>query len=187
MRQALLKERRALTNNLIQDKSNVIFDKLIALPQYIEAQVIMCYAAMNDEVQTYEIIKHAMAMKKKVCIPYIGDQKGIMNAVLVEKIQDLVRGKFGILTVGGDDRRIVEPAQIDAIILPGVAFGRRGERLGMGAGFYDRFLPKTRKAALLGIAFSCQVSEKIPIMPYDYFVDYVITEDEIINCKTGKM
>ena len=188
MRKAYLKERRGLSSELIETKSACIFEKFVASPQYMNSKIMMCYAAMKDEVQTYSIIEHALTANKIVCIPYICDTAvGRMDAVVVSDLENLVKGEFGILTVRENNMQIVNPSQIDLIALPGVAFGRNGQRLGMGAGFYDRFLVRSSNAISVGLAFSCQLSKAIPFMPYDYFVDYVMTEDEIINCKTGKM
>lgn len=182
MRRAFLAKRRALPADFIREKSALIAARLMLLPQFAEAEVVMCYSAMRDEVQTYGIIKRALKEGKKVCIPYIRGA-GLMDAAQVKDMADLTEGTFGILTVRQDRLRAVDPADISAVVLPGVAFGRRGERLGMGAGFYDRFLPKARRAAFLAPAFSCQIGEGIPVMPYDCFADFIITEDEIIHCK----
>ncbi len=91
------------------------------------------------------------------------------------------RNRFGILE--SQHQPTVRAAQLDAIFIPLVGFDRLGNRLGMGAGFYDRSLAGLRypKPLLIGIAFSCQEVEQLPADPWDIPLDYIVTNREIVK------
>ena len=93
----------------------------------------------------------------------------------------LVRHRFGMLEPAAD-LPVVDPAEIDVVLVPGVAFDRRGGRLGFGGGYYDRFL-LTTSAQRVGIAFDECLAEEIPCGAHDQRMDWVATPSEMINCK----
>jgi 5-formyltetrahydrofolate cyclo-ligase len=83
---------------------------------------------------------------------------------------------------GGD---VVAPEDVELVIVPGVAFDRRGGRVGYGRGFYDRFLDRTRPGVpAIAIGFAIQVVDAVPSGGMDRRVDAVVTEDEVIRCRT---
>ena len=89
----------------------------------------------------------------------------------------LTQGVFGILEPDPAKTRLIEPANIDCILVPGVAFDNAGRRLGRGKGYYDRFLGgAARNAAKIGLAFSFQLIERVPAEAHDQRVDEVITD-----------
>jgi 5-formyltetrahydrofolate cyclo-ligase len=93
----------------------------------------------------------------------------------------LVRHRFGMLEPAAD-LPTVDPAEIDVVLVPGVAFDRQGGRLGFGGGYYDRFL-STTPALRIGIAFAQCLAEQLPCGEYDQRMDWVATQSEMINCK----
>jgi 5-formyltetrahydrofolate cyclo-ligase len=100
-----------------------------------------------------------------------------MDAVRVENINNLVYNKFGIKEPA-DTTKIIDKNYIDLCIVPGGAFDGQLNRIGYGKGFYDRFLQRTeiKKVAL---AFSCQITDSLPVEAYDVKMDAVVTEDKI--------
>jgi len=79
------------------------------------------------------------------------------------------------------------PQAIDVVLVPGVAFDRAGGRLGRGAAYYDTYLPRLRaEAARVGVAFADQVVEDVPAGAHDVRVDWVVTQDEVIDCRGGR-
>lgn len=187
LRKEILMRRRNLDRDLIAAESADIAKALLDWSVYHQSDTIMAYAAMADEPQTNLILQHALSMKKKLCIPVIGKAKGTMEAAFIEKLDDLVPGKYGILAPDEEKISIAQPDMIELILVPGVAFNLKGQRLGMGAGYYDRFMEKTSNATLVGLALQCQIIAAVPCEDHDYLVDYLATKDGIINCKTGKM
>ena len=108
--------------------------------------------------------------------------KGQMEAVTLPDLDSLVEGEYGILTPDPAKSQVVAPEELDMIVVPGVAFDTRGERLGMGAGFYDAFMAKAVKAKRIALAYSCQLVANIPMEEHDELVHKIITEQGIYNC-----
>ena len=177
-----LAARRELSTEFINDSSKKILNKLLSIDEVKNSSVVFCYAAMSDEVQTDELITELIKAGKKVSIPLIRS-RGIMDAALVESVDLLVPGPCGVLSINPGDAVMVDPATIDCAIIPGSAFGRDGSRVGLGGGFYDRYLLKTPHAERIGICFDCQLQDKVPVEKHDIFMKMVVTEKEIIKLK----
>lgn len=187
LRKRILASRRSLSAETAERESAAIFQHIIQSKPYRQAGTVMCYAAMRDEVQTLPILAHALREGKGLSIPYIKDKMGLMEAVAVRRMSDLIRGAYDILTVKEDALEFTDPARIDLLLMPGVAYDARGHRLGMGGGFYDRFLPRAENAVVYGLAFSCQMVDAVPCLPHDLRAEYVVTERGLIHGETGKM
>lgn len=151
-----------------------------------DANVVMAYASLLEEVQLYDLLRFSLDIGKKVCIPYIhGD--GLMDAAELASLGDLVEARYSILTVRDAQERIVDPASIGCVIVPGVAFTAAGERLGMGGGHYDRFLKEQAPYAYrVALAFECQMVDHVPTEPHDLLMDTIITEERTIHCKESR-
>lgn len=184
LRRRILGLRRRLTEEEIAAESAAVLTQVKRFLPYRQANILMCYAAMPDEVQTRAVIEAALQEGKKVCVPYVENRKGMMAAAYTERYADLVAGEFGILAPDPKKLHQAAPHEIDLILLPGVAFTIQGARLGMGSGFYDRFLSKAPQAAVAGLALACQVVEKIPCESHDQAADFLITAKGIVDCKT---
>lgn len=182
LRKRILIARRSLSRDEIRRQSESIARYILRFGPYQKAKVVLCYAAMQDEVQTHVLIQHALAQGKQVALPYVRTKAGLMDAALIRSMNDLSCGAYGIMTAKEEALQLLEPAQINLVLLPGVAFDLRGRRLGMGAGFYDRFLVKAKQAVLLGMALSCQMVDAVPAMAYDVSAKYIATENGVIDC-----
>lgn len=168
-------------------ESEAICDQALRSDFFQRAKVVMCYASMPDEAQTGALMRGALALGKRLCVPYIGKEAGLMEAAAIGSMDDLVPGKYGIWTAKDARLSAVDPARIDLILAPGLAFDTAGRRLGMGGGFYDRFLRRADCAVVMGLALTCQIVSRIPFMPHDQKVDFIATARGVIHCKTGKM
>ncbi|WP_196594066.1 5-formyltetrahydrofolate cyclo-ligase [Pectinatus sottacetonis] len=181
LRQRMLSIRHSLAREKIIEQSILINNLCLTSKIYEKASCIMAYAAMQDEVQTDIILKDTLARGKTLCLPYITDlKKGLMKATVVNSLTDLVPGKAGILSLPANKISFIQPQAINLIIVPGVAFSLTKNRLGMGGGFYDRFLPQAKNAISVGFFFSCQESISLPINGYDVPLDTIFTEKGII-------
>ena len=131
-----------------------------------------------------DILRHLLGMGKKVALPLVTGP-GIMEAVELKSFADLVPGDFNIPTVREDAREIIAPHELDCIIVPAVAFSDEGYRLGMGGGFYDRYLVRAEKTDRLAVVFDCQIfpAEGFPREEYDQQVDSVFTECNTLEIK----
>lgn len=180
LRQSLVARRAALPEREIVQKSVAIASYVCALSVFCESRTIMVYLALAHEVQTARIIAEAQHQHKRVAVPMIHGS----TLVPVEFPRDaaqLRRGPYGILEPCGTP--IVPLNEIQYVAVPGVAFDRRGERLGFGKGYYDRFLRSLSTTAYYcGLAFGMQIVACVPHMPHDVCMHGVVTEQGFIPC-----
>jgi 5-formyltetrahydrofolate cyclo-ligase len=182
LRTRFLLERRQLDKEVIAAGSDKICGFLREWEYYLRAKTIMLFLSMEDEPQMAGLIAHAWSMNKQVCVPHLRQTFGLMDAAAIESMKDLVHGRLGLLVPKPENLQLVDPAAIDVVVVPGVAFDISGNRLGMGAGYYDRFLPETVNAVRIGVCWQVQVERQLPAGQYDQRVHYVVTEEGIIRC-----
>ena len=180
LRRRMLVIRRALSEKNRDAYSAAITEKMLSHPAIKQARTIFAYAAMEDEVQTEGLIASLLDRGRRVAIPLVTGTR-TMEAVLVPSTDALEYGAYHILTVRKERREILPPEEIDCVIVPGVAFGPDGTRLGMGGGYYDSFLPKAERAVRIAAAFQCQITEEIPKLPHDCGVDWIVTEQGVFK------
>lgn len=184
LRKEALRRRRSLTAAERQEKSRLIAEKLLTDDRIRSARTVLGFFSMKDEVEMEDILRHLLGMGKKVALPLVTGS-GIMEAVELKSFADLVPGDFNIPTVREDAREIIAPHELDCIIVPAVAFSDEGYRLGMGGGFYDRYLVRAEKTDRLAVVFDCQIfpAEGFPREEYDQQVDSVFTECNTLEIK----
>lgn len=154
---------------------------LLGLPALQEAKKIMAYLAMPKEADLDDVIKALLASGKEVYVP-VCISKTEMIAARLHSMDDVVRGVLHI-RIPKEPYETIQPEDLDVILVPGVAFDRAGGRLGMGAGYYDRFLTRT-KAKLVATAWQIQLSdEPVPMADYDKRVQMIVTDEDIIEVK----
>jgi 5-formyltetrahydrofolate cyclo-ligase len=187
LRREMLAARRALPGAFVAANSELICGQLRDWPPYRAAKTIMLYLAMPDEPQTDGLISDALARGKTVCVPLLHQAYGQMDAAAIDGFEALTVGRLGLKMPDPAKAVSVDPATIELVVVPGVAFDRRGGRLGMGAGYYDRFLPRLGQAMLVGLAWSCQVIDAVPCDEHDVAMHYLLTEGGFMPCSGGKM
>jgi len=181
------KLRRELQNCLLSIKSEQRSEKsrkacqnLVSIPQFQSASTVMMYLSLPHEADTSEAILHAWQLGKVVAVPKISWQQRHMIPVRISSL------KTGFSTEVAGLRNPVTgvPApieEIDLVVAPALGFDRKGNRLGRGASFYDRFFSnKQLKAARCGFAFSEQVVDSVPVVDRDEPVDFLVTDKEIL-------
>lgn len=180
-RETALKRRRALSADERAVKSLAICDVLKKLPALSEARVVLSYQAMPDEVDLSAY--HAAAEKEEKTLAYpISLPHGIMKAAVPHGEDAFVRGAYDILTPKEESADILAPSEIDAVLIPCVAFDRQGNRLGHGAGYYDRFLAKCPAHTLrILVAFDAQALPEIVTDENDVPVHLIVTEDGVMD------
>jgi 5-formyltetrahydrofolate cyclo-ligase len=181
LRSKIIADRRKLTDNYRQRASNRMMTVFCALPDFKEPRKVLCYASMADEVQIRPLMEKWLSLGVTVALPHITG-KGQMEAVSFTDFDSLVKGEYGILTPDLEKGEVIPPEELDLIIVPGIAFDTRGERLGMGGGFYDAYLARATKAKRIALAFSCQLVASVPMEEHDALVHKIITEQGIYNC-----
>ncbi|MCX7923376.1 MAG: 5-formyltetrahydrofolate cyclo-ligase [Clostridia bacterium] len=185
LRKAILDVRNTLEKNEVIHKSSLIMERIISSDSYKRSNTVMCYVDFRNEVITREYIAQWIKSGKKIVVPVVcQDEKGNKELIASEIYSvedDLEIGTYGILEPRKDKIRPVEPINIDFVIVPGVAFDIAGNRIGYGAGFYDRFLRKVRGDCVkVAVAFDFQVVDTIPVEEHDVPVDMVVTEKRVI-------
>ncbi|GAV21965.1 5-formyltetrahydrofolate cyclo-ligase [Carboxydothermus pertinax] len=184
LRKEILNKRAGQLPEEIEEKSAKILQLLKSFRDYQQSRTVMVYLDFRGEVRTREIIKDLWAHGKRVVIPVtILSEKKLLPVYLWD-FGDLMEGTYGILEPKEEKRQVVALEEIDLILVPGVAFDLKGNRLGYGAGFYDRFLSKLRPGVKkVALAFELQIVPKIVSGPHDIPMDYIITEERLINCR----
>lgn len=160
-----------------QQKSRVIQEKLFASEEFQKAQTVLFYASFDGEVVTSEMIKKAMQFNKKAALPVILRDRKTLVPALVSDADRLIEGPYGIKQPQAHPESLLDPEDLDLVIVPGVAFDRLNNRLGRGAGYYDRFLqdlPSTTPT--IGLAFDFQVVDRLPdLESHDIRLTRIIT------------
>jgi len=174
LRKALLKKLLNLTKKEVKEKSRKIQKNLEKLPLYKKAKRVMVYYPLKGEVDLLDMVRKA---KKDFCFPKI-EGENLVPYLVKDLEKDFKKGKFGVKEpIGGRCEKIKEE-NLDLVIVPGLAFDYQKNRLGRGAGFYDRFLKKVEKTKI-GVAFDFQVLESLPYLSHDEKVDILVTETNI--------
>lgn len=191
IRKITLKKRELQSPGEVAEKSAAILKRLFSLEQFGEAGVVMAYMSFRNEVSTDELIRHCLSSGKRVVVPRVEKSVpdasgGVVRSLGVYEIKeagkDMVTGAMGIAEPDVSALRRVNPLEIDLVVVPGVAFDIKKNRIGYGGGYYDRFLPALRPDCLkAAAAFELQVYDSVPAAAYDYPVDIIVTEDRIIS------
>ena len=156
------------TKEQLLEQSEKILAQLEQHPDFVKAQRVMLYSALPDEVQTQAFLEK-WHLKKQIILPtVVGDD---IIPVAYEKDTDFAVGDFNILEPQNEPYK----GDFDLIVVPGVAFDHKGNRLGRGRGYYDRFLCQHLSVKRIGICFDFQLVDEIPTEPFDIRMDEVIS------------
>ncbi len=178
IRERVRELRRAHSPEVLKKWSEVICKKIAELSIYKNSTYIAFYFAKAGEVDLRSLIGKALLEGKKVYLPKTHLKEKKLTFHQIFSLSDLVPGPFGIMEPPPWNPEI-EVEKLELIIVPGVAFDKEKGRVGYGGGFYDRTLVKT-KALKIGVAFSFQIFEKLPLEAHDQRVDLVVTEIGVI-------
>lgn len=182
-----MKERRNLEPiDSILEKSKQIEQLLTKQPIYHEASSILFYISYGSEVYTHNLVKQALQNEKTVLVPISDTETKTLQVAHIVSWDDLAPSTYNILEPRKERQQIVPLENIDLIIVPGIAFDTKGNRLGHGGGYYDWLLSKLSTVPTIGLAFSFQIVQKIPVEPNDQPVKMIITEKQIIDCLGDK-
>lgn len=154
-------------------KSKLIKEKLFRTLVFKKAKVVMLFISFGGEVDTEDMIKEARSSGKIVAVPVCRKKRIIRPSIFSEKAK-LVRGLYEIYEPA--IKRFVKLKDLDLVVVPGVAFDKKGNRLGRGRGYYDYFLHRLKayKTPSIGLAFDFQILPSIPTTCDDKEVDRVI-------------
>jgi 5-formyltetrahydrofolate cyclo-ligase len=168
LRGSMRERRRGIPAAERASRSARIAEHVMALETWREAQTVMLYLALPEEVHTEVLAKATLESGKRLCLPRVRED-GTMEAVQATTLTGL--GLAGLKRIWqplpgvGDP---VDPQEIDLDLVPCVGVDRRGVRLGLGGGHYDRFIPWTRPHCLhLGLIYQEQLADELPLEEHD--------------------
>ena len=185
-RKKLIREQAHANRNAQANKdelSAAICAKFMTLPAYTAAKTVMFYIDVRSEVRTRQALPAALASGKTIIVPWCNDQ-GELELFCLASMAELAIGMYKILEPTADLRALPEkqcrPEDLDLVMVPGVAFDRRGGRMGHGKGYYDKLLQHARPdTPLVAFAFECQLFPEVPAAAHDIFMDLIITESAV--------
>lgn len=178
IRKEILSKLRLLSPEENSRKSEIIKQKLFSMKEFNKSRVVMFYVSMKDEVNTWDMLKEALKIGKRVAVPCTASETDeIIPAEIKDPEKELEIGKYGIYQPGKDSINKIPLDNIDLVIVPGVAFDEEKYRIGRGKGYYDRFLSRvSSRTVTIGICFDFQVVKSLPRKPHDLPVSKVITD-----------
>lgn len=163
-------------------KSEKIKAHLLTHPWFEGAKHIFIYLSFQKEVDTFPIIRESLKAGKTILVPWTVNQQEMIPVVL-KKLENLEKGKWGIPQPV--EKFPFPREKIDLVILPGLAFDKKGNRLGRGKAFYDRFLSSlSSRIKKVALAYSFQVIDNLPTDHHDIPVEEIITENGGVIQKT---
>ncbi len=176
LRTRLLETRREMTFEDVWERSALIQKGLVNSAVFLRARSIALYSSCQNEVLTDAVFSAARKDEKDVYYPRVFRGRDVMVFLPVLSLDELTPGAFDIREPKAGEDEAIDPGALDLIVLPGVAFDRRGARLGFGKGYYDRALAGCEKPLLLALAYDFQVVEAVPTGPHDVRMDGLVTE-----------
>ena len=159
-------------------KSTAIAAKLYEIPAFQKAEQVLFYASFDGEVDTFPMIKQAEMLGKKIGLPKIDKATHRMTPYLLDcSIDDCLSGPYGIKEPAASAVKMKITDKNTIIVVPGVAFDKQHNRIGRGAGFYDRFLENIpQEVSTVGLAYDFQVFDELPfIEDHDVPLSTVVT------------
>lgn len=180
LRQKLQKHLFAIPPDTIEEKSREACRNLLSTPEFQNASTIMMYLSLSHETDTSEAILSAWQLGKTVAVPKISWEQRHMIPVAIHSLE--TGFSTGALGLRNPTAGVPVPfEEIDLVVTPGLGFDKKGNRLGRGGSYYDRFFANPElKAQKCGLAFDEQIVEQIPVNDHDIPVDLVVTDKEIL-------
>ncbi len=182
LRKSCLARRAALTTARRRQMSAAIAKHVCAMPAFQDSQTVMLYMALPQEAQTAAILAESRYQGKRVTVPVV-KPCGLVAAELPTGQLQFQPGPFDI-PEPAVSTAIIPPEDINCVMVPGLAFDRRGARLGFGKGYYDRFLCRLPATThVCGLAFSVQIVQHVPDLPHDVRMQSLVTEQGVLLCE----
>jgi 5-formyltetrahydrofolate cyclo-ligase len=174
IRQRFKTVRESLTAKEVAAASQAICQELTCWELLQSARTVLAYVAFRNELDLSALFRLGHI---RWAIPRVVGPQLVLHTYDPDR---LVRHRFGMLEPAAD-LPVVSPGEVDLVLTPGVAFDRRGGRLGFGGGFYDRLLPAT-PALRVGVTYDRCLAEEVPIAEHDQRMDWIVTPTQQIHC-----
>ena len=179
LRQKMLAMRRALSANETESRSSSLKENILSLLEYKNAKKIMAFLAMKGESNLDGFIRQALLDGKEVCLP-----ERQMEAGRLIDMEHFEKGPLGLRNLPAG-YEVTSPESLDLVLIPGLAVSQEGIRLGMGAGYYDRYLARVPFEKRVAALWDFQVIPDIPSEPFDQKIAKIVTDKSVIVTKRG--
>jgi 5-formyltetrahydrofolate cyclo-ligase len=151
------------------------------LDMLLDYDTVLVYVSKEPEVNTFSLISHLLERGTRVVVPIIQRHDHSLRFSFLNDLSCLKLSTFNVPEPIGNEIP-ADPKEIQVAVIPLIGFDEHGNRLGYGAGYYDRFLEKYPRLMKIGIGFACQETETVPTNRFDITMDYIVTEEGIISC-----
>ncbi len=186
LRKRVLAVRMGLDRSQVEVGGQAILERVLGLEAYRRAKLVHTYiSSKENEVNTRALIGTCLAQGKRVAVPVVLPGTRTMAHALIDGLDQLVGGPYGLAQP--DPAAAIwlpSEARIDLVVVPGLAFDRRGHRIGWGGGYYDRFLAHVQTIKI-GLCYDELVLDCIPSEPHDVPMDRVVAETAIYQGETA--
>jgi len=170
LRRQIRQLKRAMTEEQIVEASTRLGELFVNTPQYQNARTIYGYLPYNQEVRTVPMLERAIRDGKRVAVPKVcGDD---MKFIYMDDLTRVELGYAGIPEPVEDGPVADDPTAL--VLMPGMAFTEKGDRMGYGGGFYDKFLASEPDHPTVALCYAFQMVESLPTEEYDIPVDCVL-------------
>ena len=183
LRQKMLAMRRALSANETESRSSSLKENILSLPEYKNAKKIMAFLAMKGESNLDGFIRQALLDGKEVYIPVCLPERQMEAGRLID-MEHFEKGPLGLRNLPAG-YEVSSPESLDLVLIPGLAVSQEGIRLGMGAGYYDRYLARVPFEKRVAALWDFQVIPDIPSEPFDQKIAKIVTDKSVIVTKRG--
>ena len=173
--------RRALSESVRATANAALCRNVLALDAFRAAHTILLYAAFGGEADLSAFAAEATHLGKQLAYPVCGENFSLTAAVPGPDGWEI--GQYGIRTPVLERSALLEPEQLDLVLVPCTAFDADCYRVGMGKGYYDRYLPRCTRAAKIGIAFEVQHVDHAAVDEHDQRLDAFVTERGLYTWK----
>lgn len=187
-RQAILQQRKALTQEEVQALSQLVLDRVLNHPYLQQPRLIASYLSCSGELDTITLNEQLQNKQHQLCLPVISPtERGIMDFHRYHSLAELKPNKFNIPEPLPSKESLVQPHELELVVVPLVGFTGSGARLGMGGGYYDRILKQISPNCLkLGLAYDFQRNDEIESKDWDVPLDEIITPTQHYRFTTTK-
>lgn len=180
LREINKEKRRKLSKEEISEKSIKSSKIFVNSDIYKNAKTIMLYYPLGNEINTSYIFERILADGKTAVFPVTNVETNELTAIIADCSTNFSKGGYNIFEP--DSKKIADRKLIDVVIVPGIAFDKKGNRIGFGKGCYDRFL-KGIDAIKVGFCYEFQIASEILADEFDICMDYLICENGLVDCE----
>ncbi len=181
LREKNIKKRKKMNFKEKEKKDDEIYKKLINLGCVKEAELVLCYVSVNLEVGTISFIKNCLKIKKEVAVPVVFKEN--LSFYKIKSLEELHLTKLSLLEPKPKKENLVLNNEVNekiVCIVPGFVYSLKGQRIGYGKGYYDKFLAHF-KCFKIGICYDFNLKRNIPNNLFDVAVNLMVTEKNVIK------